>query len=438
MKFQTIILIFFGSMAVIALLVFASIPKKGQDVASTGQGNVEIWGTFPGTPGLEEMIKSFNGTNKKVFSISYVYHDPKNFDSDIVEALASNRGPDVLLLPDDLILRHSDKIEKIPLTSISPAVFSSSFVQAAEIYMRDDGYVALPFAIDPMVMYWNRDIFTNASVTSPPKYWDEFLTLTPKLTKRDPRTSDLIQSTLSFGEYVNVTHAKDVLALLFLQVGNPIVQIRKAVPRSTVAAFGAQGYVADQDVVSALRFFMDFSNPLKSIYTWSRARAASRDEFINGNLAVYFDYASSYKEIAMKNPHLNFAVAQVPGPRGTSAELTFAKVHGLTVLKSSKNKNTAFIAVQKLLLDSDSAKNFAAAYNLPPVRRDLLAVLPTDAAMEVFYYAAIRARTWLDPKPEVSDTAFQTMVESVSSGRNDAATAVRQLQIELDAALSHY
>lgn len=439
MKFQTILLTFFGIMAVVGLLVFAtSDPKKGDTSVPGAQGNVQIWGTFQDTAGLSETIKKFNDIYKKSFSISYQFHDPKNFDSDIVEALASGTGPDVLLLPDDLILRHFDKIELVPYTAVPPGLFSSSFIQASEIYMRDDGLVALPFAIDPMVMYWNRDIFTNASVTEVPKFWDEFLTLTPKFTKRDARTSELVQSAISFGEYANVTHAKDILAMLFLQVGNPIVKMNGKTPKSTVAKSDANGFVADQDVVSALRFFMDFSNPLKNIFTWSRARSDSRNEFINGNLAVYFDYASAYSEIKAKNPHLNFAVAQVPEPRGTKAEVTFAKVHGLAVLKSSKNKSTAFVAMQKLLFDANPAKDFAAAYGIPPVRRDLLAVPPTDAAMAVFFEAAIRARTWLDPKPEISDKAFQTMVESVSSGRNDTATAVAKLNTELDAALSRY
>ena len=440
MKFQTILLAFFGVMAVVGLIAFSKTPTKKSDSAiAEAQGNVEIWGSFPDSGGLSKMINDFNDTYKGSFSISYQYHDPKTFDSDIVEALASGKGPDVLLLPDDLILRHSDKIDMIPYSSVPPGVFSANFIQAAEIYMRDDGLVALPFAIDPIVMYWNRDIFTNASITQPPQYWDEFLTMTPKLTKQNSKTSDITQSAIAFGEFVNVDHAKDILAMLFLQVGNPIVKFIKGHPVAEVAVTNdSNKFVVDQDVVSALRFFMDFSNPVKSIYTWSRAKSNSQDEFINGNLAVLFDFASAYNNIAEKNPHLNFAVAQVPQPRGTKAEVTFARVHGLAVLKSSRNKKTAFIAVQRLLVDKNAAKDFASAYNLPPVRRDLLANKPNDAALAVFYDAAIRSRTWLDPKPETTDKAFKNMVESISSGRQDVDAAVSQLNSELIAALSVY
>jgi multiple sugar transport system substrate-binding protein len=343
----------------------------------------------------------------------------------------------MLLLPDDLILRHSDKIDLIPYLSLPQRDFQNLFVQAAEIYMRDSGLVALPFAIDPLVMYWDRDLFNNSSVTIPPKYWDEFLTLAPKLTKRDPKTNDITQSAIAFGEYVNIDNAKDIIAMLFLQVGNPIVRLVNGRPTTELSALTGQQVVPNQDIVSAFRFYMDFSNPLKNIYSWNRAHSSSRDEFINGNLALYFGFASEHASLRQKNPHLNFAVAPIPQPRETKVEITFARMHGLAVLKSSRNKPTAFYAAQHLL-DTKPSGDFAAAFNLPPVRRDLLARRPGDAVLSVFYDSAIRSRTWLDPKPEESDKAFRQMVESVSSGRSNIESAVNYLNTALITLLKPY
>jgi multiple sugar transport system substrate-binding protein len=420
MKFQSILLSVFGIIAVIAVIVFAKSPAKSSDTDPSLNGpftNIEIWGTFQGNTKLPAIIQEFNKKYQKSFNINYVYHDPVTFDHDIVEALASGKGPDVLLLPDDLILRHTDKIEQMVFTPAYTALtFQSTFIQAAEIYMRDKGVVAVPFAVDPMVMYWNRDLFDNASITEPPKNWSDFLAIAPKLTKRDPKTYAITQSAISFGEYANVMNAKEIIAMLFLQVGNPIVGMSGNTPKSFIFSQGNDQLVPDADVVSAFRYFMDFSNPLKNIYSWSRAMPNSRDAFINGSLAVYFDYASAYNEIKAKNPHLNFMVAPVPQPTGTKTEVTFARMHGFTVLKSSKNKSTAFIVLQKLL-DPHFAEAFSGAFNLPPVRRDLLAVPQTDAVNSVLYDAAIRARTWLDPRPDETDKAFQESVESVSSGR---------------------
>ncbi|OGZ06195.1 MAG: hypothetical protein A3C93_05745 [Candidatus Lloydbacteria bacterium RIFCSPHIGHO2_02_FULL_54_17] len=437
-SFHSILLTFFGFMAVVAIGVFSFAPSRGDQKIIGASGNAVIWGTFDLTPAAQNVIVNFNAAYQKSFSVTYEYHDPENFDNDIVEALASGKGPDVLLLPDDLILRHIDKIELIPYTSFPPDVFQASFVQAAEIYMRDQGLVALPFVLDPMVMYWNRDMFNNASVIAPPRYWDELLLLAPKLTKRNPKTFEVTESAIAFGEYVNVEHAKDVLALLFLQVGNPIVALKNGKPRAMLMGGDESKLTPSEDVLSSLRFFMDFSNPQKSNFTWNRSRANSLNEFIDGNLAMHLDYASAYTRIKEKNPHLNFSVTQVPLLRETSAEITFTKIHGLAVMKSSKNKSTAFVVVQRLLTDADPAKDFAAAFDLPPVTRKPLAARPTDAALAAFYDAAIRGRTWLDPRPSLSDEAFRNMVESVSSGRSNISDAVNGLHHALNAMLRPY
>jgi ABC-type glycerol-3-phosphate transport system substrate-binding protein len=441
MKFQYIFLTVFGLVAVISVIVFAKAPGKGSSDAAVAvpgvSGNVVIWGTFSEEGGLTQLVNDFNSTYKKVFTVTYAFHDPKNFDSDIVEALASGTGPDIILLPDDLIMRHTDKIELIPYASVPQRDFQALFIQAAEIYMRDQGVIALPFAVDPMVMYWNRDLFNNSSVTQPPKYWDEFLSLAPKLTKRDPKTTDITQSAVAFGEYVNIDNAKDIIAMLFLQVGNPIISLTHGKAKMELFTTNGQEVVPDQDIISAFRFYMDFSNPLKSIYSWNRARSGSRDEFINGNLAVYFGFASDYKPLQQKNPHLNFAVAPIPIPRETKIEITFARLHGLAVLKSSRNKPTAFYAIRRLL-ETKPSGDFAAAFSLPPVRRDLLANRPTDSTLSVFYDSAIRSRTWLDPKPEESDKAFRLMVESVSSGKNTIDLAIIYLNTALDTLLKPY
>ncbi len=438
--FQTIFLAVFIIITIISVIVFAKSPAKNssKDPAVVGaSGNVVIWGTFA-NEGVNSVLSEFNTLYGKSFSVSYKYHDPNKFDTDIVEALASGKGPDILLLPEDLILRHSDKIEPMVWSqAFDQRMFQNTFLQASEIYMHPTGLTAVPFAVDPLVMYWNRDLFDNASITQPPQYWDEFLNLVPKLTKRDAKSRDIIQSTVALGEFSNIQSAKSIIAMLFLQLGSPIVGINNGVPENMLESRQDQRFVPNEDVLSAFRFFMDFSNPLKNIYSWSRALPNSRDQFINGHLAIYFDYASAYKLLQAKNPHLNFAIAPVPQPRGTSVMVTYAHVYGLSVLKTSKNKQTAFIAVQRLL-DNDPSSKFASAFNLPPVRRDLLAHKPVDTVSSVLWDAAIMSRTWLDPRPDISNSAFQEAVEGVSSGRTTINQAISKLSSALDSALTPY
>ena len=38
---------------------------------------------------------------------------------------------------------------------------------------------------DPLVMYWNQDIFTSSGIAQPPKTWTEFLSIIPELSVTD-------------------------------------------------------------------------------------------------------------------------------------------------------------------------------------------------------------------------------------------------------------
>lgn len=440
MKFQYIFLSFFGLMAVISVIVFSQQPDKAPedtDIPDDIRGTITIWGTFdPTTSGMTEMQSKFNQDHANLLKINYQYHDPKTFDQDITEALAAEIGPDVLILPDDLVLRHSNKLTTITNDAFPQRKFLDTFVDAAEVYLRPDGIIAVPFAIDPMVMYWNRDLYASASLVSPPAKWDELLLMVPQLTKRD-RNQNLVQSAVALGEYVNVYRAKDILATMFLQLGNPIVELKGTRPVSTLSRTDA----ADKGgggVRSALVFFTDFINPMKSTYTWSRARGNSRDEFIDGSLAMYFDTASAYRRIALSNPHLNFDVAPMPQPRDATHELTGAKIYGLSVLKSSKNQKAAFEVIKRLL-DPKYSEIFSSTSFLPPVRRDLLQKgAPGDAVLSVFYKAAIQSRVWLDPKPAESDVIFREMVESVSSGSVNPQASVTKANARMNAILEVY
>lgn len=437
MKFQYIFLVFFGLMAVIGVFVFSQPSKKTEtkDGTEVIMGHVSVWGTYDDSPDLRDLINEFNKQYEGLV-LSYQYHDPKTFDTDITEALAEGAGPDILLLPDDLVLRHSGKIKVIPYTTWDQRRFKDTFVDAAGIYLRPDGVLALPLAVDPLLLFWNKDMFADAGIAAPPRYWDELLTIVPRITKRD-RDQNLTQSAIALGEYGNVHRAKDIIAMMFMQVGNPIIAYRNNRPTAVLTDHNNVGG-ATTGAQSALRYYVDFVNPKMPIYTWNRSRENSRDEFINGDLAMYFDTASAYKEIAMKNPHLNFDVAIVPQPRDAKFQSTGAKIYGLSILKTTKNSRAAYAAVDRLT-NPLYAGMFASTYYLPPVRLDLLAKgVPGDAVLAVFYDSAVKGRSWLDPKPSETDDAFRVAVESISSGVDTVPQSISNLQQRLQALVKPY
>jgi ABC-type glycerol-3-phosphate transport system substrate-binding protein len=396
-----------------------------------GGGNsgypVLVWGTIPQLT-FDEIIKENDVVAR------YEEKEAATFEQDFVEALASGTGPDVVLLPEELILKHRGKIFTIPYSSYSERTFKDNFIEEGELYLTPEGSIGLPYVVDPMVLYWNRDIFASEAISAPPKYWGELYNIIGKLTKKN-ESSNILRSGLAFGEFVNVDNAKDILTTLILQTGNPLVRFDdKNVPKSVLSERG-------NEVVSpaeaALDFYTGFSDPLKTQYSWNRSLPSSREYFLAGDLAMYLGFASEFSGLREKNPNLNFDVSLMPQSKDSRAFATYANMWALAIVNNSTHKNDAVAALGKLT-SKDAILFTSQSLKLPPVRRDLLAENAPDSVMSVFYQAAIQSKGWLDPNTTLTTPLFKDMIESVTSGRSRTSEVVTSTSRQLGEILRNY
>lgn len=409
--FQMVIIGIFVVLLIFGFLGFSGkipLPSSGEDI---NYGEVTLWGTLP----LNTMQSLIGGTlrNEKSVSIKYVGKSVATFERDFIEALASGTGPDIVLLSQDEMLKNLNKLSLIPYQTVLERDFKNTFLEEGEMFMFPGGIVALPFTIDPLVMYWNRDIFTNALLSTPPSSWSEFYDLVPKITIRD-RSGNITQSLVSFGEYSNVSNAKEIVSILMMQAGSPIVLNRNGALSAALVV--ASDPNIENPVISAIRFFTEFSKSGKDAYSWNRSLPASRTMFESGDLALYFGYASEHQSIKQKNPHLNFDVAMVPQAKNAPTKLTFGRMQGVAIVKASRNPQGALRAAL-LLAGKDAVGGISAATGLPPVRKELISLRPTDAVQSVFYNSALIARAWPDPSPTETNALFMAMIDDITSGR---------------------
>ena len=423
--FQIVILAIFIFFLLFAVLVFAGVIPFFGGAPSGVAGTVTMWGTVSNSF-LDEALIALNKVNEDTFAIAYVEKRKESFDRELVEALASGRGPDMILLPDDLIVRHADKIFPIPLESFSIRKFRDTFIEEGELYLTNVGILAMPFSVDPMVLFWNRDMFNSASIARPPSSWDQFLTLAAILTQKDQALT-IHKSAIALGEFGNITHAKDVLSMLILQAGDPIVERAEA---GLVSILGERHDLVTPPAESALRFFTEFSNPAKTTYSWNRSLPESKDFFIANDLASYIGFASEIGEIRARSPHLNFDIAPMPQPREVARVKTLGRMTGIAVLKSSRNPVTAFYAAS-ILTGQEFLQAFVVESGLPSVRRDILSIKNPGPFGDTLNASALMATGWLDPSPGDSEGVFRTMVETVLSGKEKMSEAVGRANGEL-------
>lgn len=424
-KFKIAVIAIFSVSFVIGLMLFALYRSSSGTSAS-----VLVWGTIS-SEAFDAAYKGSTLLNNKQITVTYVKKNAADFDTEFVNALADGKGPDIIILRDDSLYKYRNRIVTIPYKSYPERTFKDTFFEGGEIFTNSTGVMALPFIVDPLVMYWNRDMFSNNLIAQTPLYWDELYDLDNKMTVKDS-SANIMQSALSFGEWKNVNNAKEIIAMLMLQAGTPI----------TSNASGSYGSVIDSQFdypiapgVSALNFYTQFSNPTSVYYSWNRSLPTSLNFFLSGNLAMYFGFASEIFSIQQKNPNLNFDVTNVPQIRDTKKKIGFAHIYGLAIVKQSKSTAADF-SIITALTEAAPITALESATNLPPVRRDLLAGKPADAYRNVFYSSALISKTWMDPDSTLTTTAFQNMIESITSGRMRVIQSINEAGQSINSAFN--
>ncbi len=422
-NFQIILVVIFGVLAVVGVLVFSgAIPIGSSGDSSSGKGTVILWGTVSSAK-MAPIMETFN-TPDKTFRVEYEERNSETFDQDLLEAIASGKGPDMFFLTEDLAYHYANKIIVVPYSSYSLANFKNTFASAGEVFLSSKGILAFPLVIDPLVMYYNRSILDANGIVNPPTLWDEFMTVVASLTKRDD-ANKIIKSGAALGHYSNVAHAKDILATLFMQTGNPIVSEESGVLSSKL--LNAQAY----DLSDVLQFYSDFANPLKSAYSWNKSFPNSSNAFSSEDLAFYFGYASELNSLVNQNPNQNFSIAPIPQIKGSKFKLTGAKVTGVSISAFSKNYNTALIAASQMAT-GEFTKKLAEALSVAPARRDLLAIKPSDAFSPTFYNSALFAKSWIDPSNNDTNTIFRSMIDGVLSNNFSTREAIQDANARLN------
>ena len=418
----------FAFFIILAVFIFAGLGGSG---GSQGVGTVTVWGTFDQDM-MDDYLSQLNDTDTMAGHIKYVQIPEDSFNSELIDALASGTGPDLFFLDQSNILKYWNKIYPIPYDGISKRGYMDTFVDEAELFLSKRGILGMPFAIDPMVLYWNRDIFAESGIGKPPKYWNELLKMSEQITKTD-ENSNIEISTIAFGTFDNVNHAKDILATLIMQKGGGIVQ--RTEDGQLYSAIDPQGKlegVSPAQVV--VRSYTEFANPSKPVYTWNSSLPNSLDMFARGKLAMYIGYASEIKKIKSKNPNLNFDVAVLPQVLGgeNRRTLTFGKMYAVAIPKQAKNIYGASV-ISNFLSGSLASTFFAKINDTFSPRRGILSTQSDDVLKEVFRRSALIARAWLDPNPAKTDKIFRNMINYIISGRMRYSEAVARANRELRA-----
>lgn len=426
-NFQTILIGVFLAFFVFAVLIFSGLLPIGQKSENTTSivGQVVVWGTFEESQ-VREVLDTISADNKEL-NIKYFRKDKNTYDNDLLSAFAKNEAPDLFFVSNKNVLQNKSFIYQIPYTSFSKRVFQNTFIDGASIFLDENGIDALPVVVDPLMIFYNKSLLSNAGISAPPLYWDELFELNDKLTKKRS-DGTITQSMIALGSYSNISNAKDILSMLFIQSGNNITKRENG----TVSVdFYKDGGLSSPINDELVKFFIEFSNPLGSAYSWNRGMINSKDLFTGNALAFYIGHASELFDIEEINPNLSFDVSEVFQIRNEKNKKTSGDIYAIAINKNSTNLSGAF-GVAYGFSSPGYADLFSKALSLPPALKASLKENPADPYLYSFFKTTISLRTWLDPNNGATDEIFSRFVENIVSGRASILDSMNRLQSELE------
>lgn len=422
---QAIILAISGVAVIVAVILFAS--SKGIGGGGNQLSSVLIWGSIPAET-FTTILRS-TGENQDQYShISYEYIAEENFDEEFTSALAEGRGPDLVILNDKQIVNLEAKLATVPFDSYPLDTLNQTFIEGSEILITEEGYVGLPFLINPLLMYYNQDLLNSAGIARAPKTWTEVLSVAPSLSVTDT-SFNVSKSAIALGYFQNIKNAKEIIWTLIMQAGGNIISRDEERIRSQITNYGN---LAAPPAQVALNFFTQFSNPNITAYSWNPSLPNSEDFFVSGDLAMYLGFASELPTLRNRNPNLNIGVAEIPQSRNSETKSTYGKIYFLGIPRSVSDINSAWGTIQ-LLTNPFSQNLIESVTGLVSPRRDLISQTQNNSVYDVvFNRSALYARGVLEPNADRVDDIIDSVIRSIVSGQTSMPDAVSSLHNRLN------
>ncbi|MBX4188206.1 MAG: extracellular solute-binding protein, partial [Candidatus Doudnabacteria bacterium] len=203
-----------GAILVIFILVIVSVIFAGDGNNRNSEEQVELtwWKTFQDREDVGPLIEAYQKSRPNV-TIKYVKKNIADYESELLNAIASGKGPDIFTIHNDWLPVHIDKMSAMP-SGMTERQYRDSFVDvAASDFIKDGKIYAMPLAVDTLALYYNKDILGSAGIFTPPTTWPEVVSAVQKITSQD-NSGNFTRSGIAMGSSSNVNRAADIMLLL--------------------------------------------------------------------------------------------------------------------------------------------------------------------------------------------------------------------------------
>lgn len=403
---------------------------------------LNYWRVYDGEDAFDEIIKNYQVLHPFI-TINYRKLRYSEYESELLNALAEDRGPDIFSIHNTWVKKYQNKIAPMPasITMAYPVVkgtikketipelrtakslslndIKNNFVDAVysdvvlpavnEKKETENKVYGLPLAVDTLAMYYNKDLLNSAGIAQPPIYWSsEFQQDVKKMTVQNSE-GKIIQSGAALGGSTNIERYSDILSVLMMQNGAVMMDDEGGVRFNMVpSTIKDRNYNPGPE---ALRFYTDFANPAKEVYTWNSGLEGSLNMFMQGKLGIMFGYSYHLQTIKAQAPKLNFAITKLPQIEG-NPPVNFANYWVETVSSKSKHSAEAWDFIQ-FATKAEQVKTYLKKSQRPTALRSLVNEQIEDLDIGVFANQVLTAKSWYHgADSNAMEKIFAEMIDS--------------------------
>jgi len=419
-------------------LVFFSGPKEEENAELT------YWGLYEDQRVMQVLIDEFERENKNI-KVTFVQQDPNQYRDRLMTRIRNGTGPDIFRYHNSWVPMLTGVLLPLSEDVVKPAEFKKAYYPVITTdLVYNGGIVGIPLSIDTLALYTNNQMFSSQRLR-PPQNWEDFVRVAAALTTRVEEGEEkgkITTAGTAMGTYDNVTHAPDIVSLLFVQSGVNLRDIAALKEEEKVDQCETRACVV-------LKYYTIFARGGGSIQkVWDGSLDSSMVAFANGRVGMYFGYSWDIFAIRAINPSLSFSIYPVP-QLDSNNKKAIASYWVEGVSNQTKYPQAAMKFMKYLNTKETQEKFYTETAKLlklgtPYSRVDLAAALKSEPLLYPFVMQAPYAVS----TPFVADTRDNGLNASLNgylknaileaSGNTSAETAIETLDLGIKQTYKQY
>lgn len=212
----------------------------------------------------------------------------------------------------------------------------------------------------------------------------------------------------------------DILSLLMLQNGTEMTAANSLATFDKPLRRNAEYFPGEE----ALRFYTDFSNPAKEVYTWNASMPDAEESFIEGKVGFFIGYSYEIERIRNRAPQLNFGIVSIPQV-ALDNTINYGNYWVEVVSKKSEYPAEAWDFIL-FIANNERVKKYLEITKKPPALKKLVEQYKNDPELGPFALQSLTAKSWYKGKDStVVENVFSEMIDAVVDGRSTIKEAIK-------------